>query len=239
MHPMGATMPQECVAIFTMGFRSGQLGLQFNVPSYQAWVDEADMRSTYEFHRRFLQHAQSGGVRGERWLLKSPAHLHLLDTLFDTYPDAKIIHTHRDPLSVCVSAASMTATLRGIATDSLDLHAVGRQQVEMWGKLLDRSLAQRKRLAARSEQFFDVKMADLVRDPLEVVRQVYAHFEYTLTPAVEQTMVEFMRSNPRNKHGSHVYSASDFGIDPVRDRVSFEEYIDYFGLDESRSRMRG
>jgi len=59
MHPMGATMPQECVAVFTMCFMSEQLQVQFNVPSYQAWLDEQDMHATYEFHKRFLQHAQS------------------------------------------------------------------------------------------------------------------------------------------------------------------------------------
>jgi len=81
MHPMAARMPQECVAVFTMCFMSEQLQVQFNVPSYQAWLDEQDMRPTYEFYKRFLQHMLSGGVRGERLVLKSPAHLQLLDTL--------------------------------------------------------------------------------------------------------------------------------------------------------------
>jgi hypothetical protein len=113
MHPMGATMPQECVAVFTMCFMSEQLQVQFDVPSYQAWLDEQDMHSTYEFHKRFLQHAQSGGIRGGRWVLKSPAHVHLIDTLLDVFPDARIVHTHRDPIKVCASVASLTAALRG------------------------------------------------------------------------------------------------------------------------------
>ncbi|UCF46589.1 MAG: sulfotransferase [Myxococcales bacterium] len=33
MHPMGATMPQECVAVFTMCFMSVQLHVHFYVPS--------------------------------------------------------------------------------------------------------------------------------------------------------------------------------------------------------------
>jgi hypothetical protein len=46
-------------------------------------------------------------------------------------------------------------------------------------------------------------------------------------------MAAFMADNTRDKHGSHTYTASDFGIDPVRDRAPFQEYIDYFGLVEA------
>lgn len=235
MHPMGATMPQECVAVFTMCMVSEQLQVQFHIPSYRDWLDEQDMHPAYEFHKRFLQHLQSGGVRGGRWVLKSPAHLHLIDTLLDVYPDARIIDTHRDPIQVCTSISSLTAALRGISTDAVDLHAIGRQQVEWWAKLMAQSLEQRKRLADRSEQFFDVNMSELVDAPLAVVRRLYAHFGYALTDEVEARMVAFMKDNSRDKHGSHTYSPADFGIDPVADRALFQEYIDYFGLEERRS----
>jgi hypothetical protein len=232
MHPMGATMPQECVAVFTMCFMSEQLQVQFNVPSYQAWLDEQDMRPTYEFHKRFLQHAQSGGVQGGRWVLKSPAHLHLIETLLDVFPDARIVHTHRDPIKVCASVASLTATLRGASTDTIDLHEIGRQQLDWWAKLIGKSLEQRRRLKHKSEQFFDVKMSETVSDPLDVVRRMYAHFDYPLTDEVEARMLAFMKENTRDKHGSHTYTPEDFGIDPEHDRAPFQEYIDYFGLAE-------
>lgn len=233
MHPMGATMPQECVAVFTMCLMSEQLQVQFNVPSYQAWLDEQDMHPTYEFYKRFLQHAQSGGVRGARWVLKSPAHLHSIDTLLDVFPDARIIHTHRDPIEVCASVASLTAALRGISTDAIDLEAIGRQQLDWWAKLIDKSLEQRKRLEHKRDQFFDVKMSETVADPIDVVRRIYAHFGHPLSAEVEARMAAFMAENTRDKHGSHTYAPKDFGIAPDRDRAPFQEYIDYFGLAEA------
>jgi hypothetical protein len=239
MHPMGATMPQECVAVFTMCFMSEQLQVQFDVPSYQSWLDEQDMHSTYEFHKRFLQHVQSGGVRGERWVLKSPAHLHLIDTLLDVFPDARIVHTHRDPVEVCASVASLTAALRGASTDAIDLRAIGRQQLDWWTKLIERSLAQRKRLADRGDQFFDVKMSETVSDPLDVVRRMYAHFGYPLNEKVEARMFAFMQQNTRDKHGSHRYALEDFGIDPERDRAPFLDYIEHFGLAEPTKGLDG
>ena len=232
MHPMSATQPEECVAVFTQCFRSVQLQVQFDVPSYQAWVDETDMRPAYEYHRRFLQHVQSGGVRGERWVLKSPAHLNNIDTLLDVFPDARIVHTHRDPIKVCASVASLTAMLRGAGSDHIDLHAIGRQQLDWWAKLVDESLSQRKRFAAQQSQFFDVKLRETVADPLDVVRRMYAHFGFALPGEVDTRMRNFMASHPRDRHGSHTYTPEDFGIDPVRDREPFEEYIAYFGLEE-------
>jgi hypothetical protein len=233
MHPMGATMPQECVAVFTMCLMSEQLQVQFNVPSYQAWLDEQDMHPTYEFYKRFLQHVQSGGVRGARWVLKSPAHLHSIDTLLDVFPDARIIQTHRDPVDVCASVASLTAALRGISTDAIDLEAIGRQQIDWWAKLIDKSLEQRKRLEHKQDQFFDVKMSETVADPLDAVRRIYAHFGHRLSAEVEARMAAFMAENTRDKHGSHSYVLEDFGIEPDRDRAPFQEYIDYFGLVEA------
>lgn len=232
MHPMSATQPEECVAVFTQCFMSEQLQVQFDVPSYQAWLDDADMRSTYEYHRRFLQHAQSGGVRGGRWVLKSPAHLHQIETLLEVYPDARIVHTHRDPIKVCASLASLTAMLRGAGTDHIDLHELGRQQLDWWAKLVNVALEQRKRLANRSDQFFDVKLRETVSDPIDVVRRVYAHFGFELSDEVDARMRNFMQNNPRDKHGAHTYTPQDFGIDPGRDREPFEEYIEYFGLQE-------
>jgi hypothetical protein len=157
----------------------------------------------------------------------------LIDTLLDVFPDARIVHTHRDPIEVCASVASLTATLRGASTDAVDLKAIGRQQLDWWAKLIEKSLEQRRRLAHRSHQFFDVKMSETVADPLDVVRRMYAHFGYALSDQLEAKMRAFMAGNSRDKHGSHTYTAADFGIDPERDRGLFQDYIDYFGLAES------
>ncbi|MEM7138044.1 MAG: sulfotransferase [Myxococcota bacterium] len=232
IHPMGATMPQECVAVFTMCFRSDQLNMQFALPSYESWLRKTDMRSTYEFHKSVLQHVQSGGVRGDRWVLKSPMHVYLIETLLSVFPDARIVHTHRDPIQVAASAASLTTALRGASSDAIDPHRIGREQVTLWAKLVNESVEQRKRLAHKSDQFFDIHMSEIVADPINAVRRMYARFDHPLTDEVASKMAEFIAQNPRDKQGSHAYSAKDFGIDPARDRGLFQDYITYFGLDE-------
>lgn len=231
VHPMGATMPQECVAIFGMEMLAESFHATFNVPSYAEWLDDQPMARAYTFHKQFLQHLQSGGVTGERWLLKSPCHLHTMPALFETYPDANVIHTHRNPVDVCLSISSLMAMLRGVGSDAIDLKAIGRQQILWWEKLLARAVQQRKQLAAtHSAQFFDLKMSETVADPLGAVERLYDHFGYELTPAVKQAMAQYMKDHARDKHGSHTYHAGDFGIDPVRDRERFAEYCEYFDV---------
>jgi hypothetical protein len=75
-----------------------------------------------------------------------------------------------------------------------------------------------------------VTMTEIVEDPIGVVRRMYGYFGYPLDEWVEVKMISFMAEHPRDKHGPHLYSASDFGIDPDRDRALFRDYIDHFGL---------
>ncbi len=62
----------------------------------------------YAFLRRELQVLTY--LRGpNRWVLKSPQHLEHLGPLLDTFPDATIAFTLRDPVAVLQSAITMLA----------------------------------------------------------------------------------------------------------------------------------
>ena len=53
----------------------------------------------------------------KRWLLKAPEHQVHLDTLLAVYPDARIVHTHRDPLKSMSSATSIMGTFYSMRSD--------------------------------------------------------------------------------------------------------------------------
>ena len=106
MHPFGATMPEECVALFMYDIRSLALETQAHVPTYARWLERCDMAPAYAQHRLALQTLQSRQPT-ERWVLKTPYHLWHLDALLAAYPDARIVWTHRDPGPVVTSLASL------------------------------------------------------------------------------------------------------------------------------------
>ena len=133
IHPLGATLPQECIAITTHPLQSIQFHTTHRVPSYQAWLDRQDLRPGYEWHKRFLQHLQ-WRAGGERWLLKAPAHLFGMDALSAVYPDARVIQTHRDPVKVVASIASHGCVLRAAFSDRIDVNEIGAEWCELWAQ---------------------------------------------------------------------------------------------------------
>ena len=93
---------------------------QFRVPTYEDWVDnEADWSHVYDFHLRQLQHLQWHNPR-DRWVLKTGAHMWGLEHLLVTYPDARIVFTHRDPVKSVTSYASLTTLVRETWSDDVD-----------------------------------------------------------------------------------------------------------------------
>lgn len=155
IHPVSARRPQECIAITSHSFASPRFHTTHDVPSYKAWLDRHDQRPAYRFHRRFLQ-TLMWRCPAERWVLKSPAHLFAFDALFETYPDAGIIQTHRDPLKVVASLASPSAVLRGAFSDYIDLVGIGAQLIQRWVDGFERAIHARDGESAARDRFFDV-----------------------------------------------------------------------------------
>ena len=135
--------PTECVALLTQSFRAQDFFGLLRVPGFVDWYRGCDFRPGYDYHRLCLQLLQSRAPG--RWSLKAPGHLHALDALTAVYPDARLIVTHRDPLGVVPSAASLSATSR---PDSLsrkrDRGAMQRYYGRLWldelGLMTDRLL---------------------------------------------------------------------------------------------------
>ena len=87
----------------------------FNLPSYDEWLLDSTWEGATHYHRQVLQVLQSECPG--RWQLKSPQYGLLLDELFETYPDAHLIVTHRDPVKIAASTFSLLRCLTGTFTD--------------------------------------------------------------------------------------------------------------------------
>jgi hypothetical protein len=232
MHDMGARLGQECVRITAADFRSMIFATQYRVPEYQRWLlHEAEMASAYRYHRTFLQYLQSAHA-GERWVIKSPAHLWSLGALFHEYPDALIVQTHRDPLRVVCSLASLVDLLRRLASDDVSISEVAAEWVDDIVLGLDRAVEARQDGTVPAGQAVDVHFRDFLRDPMAVVGTIYERLGIELTDTAERAMRAFLAANPQEKHGGHRYSFADTGLSEglLRERTS--AYRDYFDVPE-------
>jgi hypothetical protein len=230
IHPLGAQLALECIAIMSPTFLSPRFHTTYHVPTYQEWLEQQDLGPAYRFHRRFLQQLQWRTPARRQWVLKAPAHLFAFDALLETYPDARIVQTHRDPLTVLASVASLTAVLQRAFTDELDPLEIGHEVSRRWTNGLDRAMRLRRSGRVSPDRFFDVHYHEMIRDPLAVVRRIYAHFDIPLTEAASVAMRRFLAENPKDKHGAHRYSLSAFGLDADDLGRRFKAYREYFGV---------
>jgi hypothetical protein len=227
IHPIAADLPQECIAITAQVFMSIQFHTTHDVPSYQDWFEAAPQRLGFDFHHRFLQHQQAKRA-GSRWVLKAPGHLFALEGLLARYPDARIVHTHRDPLRVMASMASHATVLRRAFSDSADPRKIAADWVDRWARALEKFLAVRDR--APAGQFLDINFESIERDPLGTVERVYDFLGWPLTDAARSAMQSFLDANPKNKHGVHSYTLEQFGLSRAVEAARFRDYCERFGI---------
>jgi hypothetical protein len=231
MHPMGARMSQECVVLNMHAMATPIFHNSYRVPTYEDWLDDAcDQAPVYAFHRRQLQHLQ-WRCPGERWVLKSGGHMWALDRLLETYPDACVVATHRDPVKVAASFASLATLVRSMASDAVDAREVAADWTPRLARVLDRAVDVRDSGRFAPERFYDMYFTDLLKDPMGVVERIYDHFDIPLSGAAADAMRAFIADNPQGKHGVHRYSPEAYGLDPARERERFGRYVERFGIE--------
>lgn len=230
-HPMGARLAQECVRITGGDFRSMIFPCQYRVPTYNRWLlHEADLAPAYRWHRVFLQHLQSRDP-APQWLLKSPAHLWDLDALAAEYPDAVIVQTHRDPLKVITSVSALSAHLRKMASDDVDLPEISAEYADDIFDGLDRGMDARARGVIPPERVVDVHFQAFIADPIETVRGIYSALGRELTGPTEQAMRDFLARNPGDGGGGGTrYRFADTGLDATTLRDRAEAYQSHYAV---------
>jgi len=223
IHEVGALLHQECLPILAQAFRSLQFHTTNNVPTYQAWLNNADLTPAYEYHRRMLQHFQVFGPRGT-WLLKAPAHIFGIEALFRVYPDARIVQTHRDPVRVIGSIASHCVSLRQAFSEELDLENIGSTWCWLWSMGMERTVKFRQEHPELEGRFLDVPYEDIASDPVETVQRIHERFGLRLDEEALGQAGAYLAAHPKGQHGVHRYRLEDYGLNPARVGERFEGY---------------
>lgn len=229
IHPLQSVLPQECIAITSYAFTSDVFPTLCHVPSYQRWLESADLAPSYRYHRRFLQHLQAGS-KGLCWVLKAPAHLFAIPAIRAVYPDARFVHLHRDPLQVLPSVANLTLVLRGAFSDHRDPAAIGREVTRRWSLGISQALDALNALPDRDTRCCDMSYQELASRPLAAVERLYRHFGLGLSEPARQRMAAYLRRYPQNKQARHRYSLRQFGLDSKEIGDLFSEYRDAYVL---------
>jgi hypothetical protein len=106
--------------------------------------------------------------------------------------------------------------------------AIGIHNSELWRYSLQRLIAFRD--SGNEDRFFDVSFADVQRDPMAAVAQLYAELGDDLSSDARRRMQEWWAESSLERSGPHTYKAETFGLDPAKIREQFAFYSDRFDV---------
>lgn len=222
-HEMGAGLADECITVMVQSFVSNMFISMLPLREYREWFFQADETPSY---RRYKDNLRLMGARtpDRTWLLKNPSHTLGMEPLLTTFPDARVIVLHRNPVETIASGASLTYR----NADFWEKTEVGPIRLDVYSRAVKRMAEARERHPGHC---LDVGYRDLIADPLGTVRRIYAHYGLQMSEETSEAMRAWLAANPQGKHGKHSYSSEEFGISDNDVRNAFSSYIAEYDLE--------
>lgn len=225
IHPSGGRLAEECVLAMGGDFRNWGFTSTLRSPSYAEWLAGQDFGGSYRRFADVLRLLQDGS--GRRWLLKAPAHTAELPSLMAAFPDALVIHLHRDVVQTVTSGASLFAVFRSTYSDGVEGADVGAYQLETTARWFDRAMQAREALPPGS--VLDIAFPDLAADPIATAKAICGVAGVGWTEASDEA-ARVRLGDLNNQHGAHKYAPEDFGLDRDRILERLAGYRSRFGL---------
>jgi hypothetical protein len=220
IHELAAHLPMECIAIQQPSFGGYHWSMVADVPGFAS-----DFPAAMAYHRAALQTLQHGAPR-RTWVLKTPVYQMMIDLLWETYPDAQVIMTHRDPVKWLPSGLSTLAAVRWLRSDHVELsqmHGYG-------GGLLLLALMQREQAGTLPGKLAHVHFAQLMRDPVATMERLYGDLGRPFQAAYADRIRDYLAHKPKDKFGKHKYAPEDWGLDAEKIRSDLAPYMAYYGV---------
>lgn len=226
MHPMEPDHIHEEIELQVSDFSSYNQEWVCRVPRWRDHYLTHDQTAHYEYMKTGLQILQWYRPR-DRWVLKSPQHLEQLGPLLSVFPDATIVVTHRDPVAVVQSTATMMAYSARMAYR----HTMPGWYATYWTdrivRLLDASVRDRQLLPA--DRTVDVYFHEYMADEMGTLARIYDVAGMEFTPEARAQVAAHQAAHPRGKEGRVVYDVRrDFDRTPEDIRTPFGFYFDRF-----------
>ncbi len=231
MHDMYPDHVHEEIQLLAIAGSTMLFDTMAPMPTWRAWYKAHDQTPYYEWTKkvlRVLQHQHGPS----RWVLKSPQHLELFGPLVTAFPDATFVVTHRDPVSVSVSLATMISYTARTSQEVVDPPAIARYWSAIVEDFLRAAVDDHALLPAA--QTIDVTFDEFMADDIAMVERIYALAGQPFTADTRAAMEAFMDDHPRGKWGNVEYRLEDLGFDLAERRAALAFYSERFALRDER-----
>jgi hypothetical protein len=228
IHPMDIDQADEEVIILGQLFSSSMLESTYFVPDYANWLTNQNPGKSYSDLIEILQSLQwqDPSRKNKSWILKTPGHLMSLGAVVKYFPGAKIIMTHRDPVSIVPSYCSMESTLYKMNTDIISDFEIGNYWLDRLSEWLNNFIEVRNSIP--DDRFIDINYLDLVEAPEKIGTQVLKSIHINDDILTKEMMENWIKANKRENRQKHNYKLSDYGL--TRESISnkFKDYIEKY-----------
>ncbi|THV31255.1 sulfotransferase family protein [Glycomyces paridis] len=217
IHPLYPEKPEECIYILPHGVHQQTRAI---MPRYREWLAQHDFTADYAFLKQALQVLQHGRPKA-RWILKTPEHLNHLDLLVRTFPGARIVWTHRDPVTVMGSVCSLVETTSMLAMKRVDPHEIGPMWLDILSSATERGRATLPQLPPGA--VVNLPYHAVASDPWTHLPGVYERLGATWSEADAARLDKVMERPIRDRR--HEYTLSRYGLDPDQVHRAFGDYL--------------
>jgi len=225
MHEMTTDHVHEEIHLLAMDLNTMLFESVVPLPTYRDWWMATDQTASYRYLKdvlRVLTHERGG----DRWVLKSPQHLSCFPVLAEVFPDATFVVTHRDPVAVTLSMATMVAYACRMNLAHPDPLVMGAYWKDRVRDLLADCVRDREALPAA--QTLDVRFDEFMADDLAMVERIYTLADQPWDDRARTAVDEYLAGHPRGRHGGVVYDFDVLGLDRADLEQSFAFYRDRF-----------
>lgn len=246
IHEVGADLPEECIMSLT-DVLPLHMSLLYSVYiNHKAFfsIPSKDIEDAYAYYKDVLRilSNQIGDKKGEkRWVLKCPVHVFFVKEIMKVYPDAKIIWTHRHPISAVPSMCSLVKSLYRLyyVEEGCDDNLLGKSIKEVTYNYLDEIPKMAKKEGIEMK---NVLYEDLVKDPIQLVKTIYAENGWEFTDEYNTILKDFLAEDKKKRDQIkkdretsneiiHHYTPQEFGLTEEELSVgNFDTYVKNFNV---------
>ena len=224
VHELRSDLPVECVTLTQPCFAGTHWPMIGQLEGFA--LDPVEM---YAYEKRALQLLQRGRPPAT-WLLKTPGHLMTIDLLLGTFPDARVIQTHRDPAKTMPSTVSTTAMVMWMRSNDIDLELLTGAVQAGFSAALNAVAQRRAEGSLPAAQFGDVHFQELLKDPVDAIRRAYDQIGRPFAAEHGERIVAYLPEKPKGKFGVHRYAPEDWGFTAKGLRDDLAPYLSHFGV---------
>lgn len=196
---------------------------------FDSQMPDGDKERILGFYKSCLQrHLYAHRQRDKHYLAKDPHFSPMVDTLYEHFPDAKIIYLARNPLDMIPSYISLKEDEWQLLGDPVEPYGSRDYILDMARHWYTYPLERLER--APRDRAIIVNFNHLVNDARTVVTEIYEQFGLELNPAFDDLLMQATR-RARGHESEHEYSLQEMGLNPKQIVDDYREVFERFDFD--------